>query len=249
MKLIHVLDLLNNLWTRMRRPCRFVFLQSYPTFRFEVHVIGRMIKQREHSRDSAGKRNTSDVSTQWVSNKTSHFSSLFFNPSLKFPEYRTHTNSEALQTKIISERREQATCVYNPAALKAKRKSLGVRSGVFHDGRVQSLSNAVGQLCSRMGPRKYFALIVVKVELAWRRMGRGGDVVQKTKMYYPLQGEPSAKFEWLCPEIVQQCSNGSDSQFNSSLRSAVSNWIGFVRNRDPCRHKAGPAFPEVTLKQ
>jgi hypothetical protein len=23
-------------------------------------------------------------------------------------------------------------------------------------------------------------------------------------MYYPLQGVPSAKFEWLCPEMVQQ---------------------------------------------
>jgi SAM-dependent methyltransferase len=29
-------------------------------------------------------------------------------------------------------------------------------------------------------------------------------LVEKTKMYYPLQGEPSAKFEWLCPEMVQQ---------------------------------------------
>jgi len=42
---------------------------------------------------------------------------------IRLPEYRTHPDSEALQTKIISQRREQATCVYNPAALNAKRKS------------------------------------------------------------------------------------------------------------------------------
>jgi cyclopropane fatty-acyl-phospholipid synthase-like methyltransferase len=29
-------------------------------------------------------------------------------------------------------------------------------------------------------------------------------LIQQTKMYYPLQGVPSAKFEWLCPEMVQQ---------------------------------------------
>jgi SAM-dependent methyltransferase len=30
------------------------------------------------------------------------------------------------------------------------------------------------------------------------------SLVQDTKTYYPMQGEPSAKFEWLCPEIVQR---------------------------------------------
>ena len=30
------------------------------------------------------------------------------------------------------------------------------------------------------------------------------SLVQDTQIYYPLQGEPSAKFEWLCPEIVRQ---------------------------------------------
>lgn len=30
------------------------------------------------------------------------------------------------------------------------------------------------------------------------------SLVQDTKVFYPLQGEPSAKFEWLCPELVQR---------------------------------------------
>ena len=29
-------------------------------------------------------------------------------------------------------------------------------------------------------------------------------LVEETRKYYPLQGEPSAKFEWLCPEMVQK---------------------------------------------